>query len=256
MTETAASDLPADAAGDAGTRPRLLVVEITTERVDQWYNDELEKLTVHTVAVAEQEGWEARRLPVAEVDEAEIERAEAWADAIVVMGGEDVAPQYYDGEPHYEGQGPHHELADGRMIDMIRRSVGHRTPVLGICRGHQLVNVAFGGTLIQHLDNAGDHEPARDAGTFIRHAVDLEPDSVLGRRFGDEAIGVDSAHHQAIGVLGTNLRVTATAPDGTIEAIEHRTAPIIAIQWHPEYPGADPRQLVALFAELRANVRV
>lgn len=235
-------------------RPRLLVVEITTTREDTWYNDELEKLTRHTVHVAETEGWETRRLPVGEVDEAAIAEAEAWADAVVIMGGEDVAPEYYDGEPHYEGGGKHHVEADGRMIEMIRRAVEAERPLLGICRGHQLVNVALGGTLIQHLPNAREHEPARDEGTFIRHTVDLEPDSVLGRRFGDELIAVDSAHHQAIDRVGRGLRVTATAPDGTIEAIEHESAPTIAIQWHPEYPGADPRQLTALFDALRARM--
>lgn len=228
---------------------RLLIVEITTTRDDTWYNDELEMLTRHTVRVAQQQGWESRRLAVSDVDETEIAAAEAWADAVVIMGGEDVAPQYYNGSPQYEGQGLHHVAADGHMIDIIRRAVGEGTPLLGICRGQQLINVALGGTLIQHLPAALDHEPPRET-AFIRHPVELVPDSVLGRVFGDEVIAVDSAHHQAVDALGEGLRVVALAPDGTVEAVEHESAPVVAVQWHPEYPHADPRQLIALLDEL------
>ena len=234
---------------------RLLLVEITTTREDTRYNDELEALLRHTIAVAEHAGWRTRRLAVADCDEAAIGAAEAWADAVVVMGGEDVAPEFYDGAPRYEGQGPHHPEADARSIRMIRRAVETHTPLLGICRGQQLVNVALGGSLVQHLPGALDHEPPRDATAFIRHPVELAPDSVLGRRFGDEVIAVDSAHHQAIDRLGAGLRVTALAPDGTVEAVEHDTAPVVCVQWHPEYAQADPRQLEALLDELRRRVR-
>lgn len=236
-------------------RPALLVVEITMTRDDAWYHDELEQLTGHTVRVAHEQGWVTRRLPMGDVDEAAIAEGEAWADAIVVMGGEDIAPAFYDGAPQYEGQGLHHPVADGRTIDLIRRAVAARTPLLGICRGQQLVNVALGGTLIQHLPVALDHEPPRAAASFIRHPVALAPDSVLGRRLGDEAIAVDSAHHQAVDRLGEGLRVTALAPDGTVEGLEHVAAPVVCVQWHPEYEHADARQLVALFGELAQRVR-
>lgn len=239
---------------DVTTRalPRLLVVEITQTRDDAWYHDELERLNVNVVDVARASGWEPRRLFVGDVNQAEIDAALAWSDAVLVTGGEDVTPRLYGGDPDYEGGGGvHHELADERTLEIIRDSIPTARPLLGICRGQQLVNVALGGTLIQHLPSALDHEPPRDAGAFIRHSVHLEHSSVLARRLGETSIPVESAHHQAVDRLGDDLVVTALAEDGTIEALEHRTAPIVCVQWHPEDTGADQRQLPALLDELR-----
>ena len=104
-------------------------------------------------------------------------------------------------------------------------------PVLGICRGHQLINVYFGGDLIQDLPTAEDHM-AHDHADSV-HPVSVAPGSLLCRLYGAQST-VNSSHHQGLGAMGAGLRATAWAPDGTIEAAEHGSLPILTVQFHPE----------------------
>ena len=104
-------------------------------------------------------------------------------------------------------------------------------------------------TTIEGIGAPGDLSPLQQA--FIRHDVELAPGSTLARRLGVTTIAVESAHHQAVDVVGAGLVVTASAEDGTIEALEHERAPIVCVQWHPEDTGAIADQLPALLDELR-----
>jgi putative glutamine amidotransferase len=106
--------------------------------------------------------------------------------------------------------------------------------VLGICRGCQLINVAFGGTLHQHVPT---HARFDDDPAAVAHDVVLQPGSALAaahRASEGGVLAVNSLHHQAIDAVGSGLVVTGAAPDGTVEAIEHRHESILAVQWHPE----------------------
>lgn len=226
-------------------------------RPDTVFTSLLEPLSRRVVEVAAETGWTPRRLLIGDVDETEIAAAEAAADAIVVMGGDDVDPALYGRTRDYPEAGEHYvTLADERTIALIRRAAAAGTPLLGICRGLQLLNVAHGGTLVQHLETSDDHRYTRESGReaeFIRHPVDLVPGTRLAARFGDRLEATESSHHQAVDEPGDGIVVAARADDGTIEAIEHREAPQIAVQWHPEAPSSVPEQLPALLGMLRES---
>jgi putative glutamine amidotransferase len=120
---------------------------------------------------------------------------------------------------------------------MLNSALDDEIPVLGICRGLHLINVAMGGTLHQHIP---EHVLVGEAAPTERHGLEIVPDSVLARLYPD-AIQINSLHHQTIDRLGDDLRITAHADiDRTIEGIEHLRKPVVAVQWHPEYLASCP----------------
>jgi putative glutamine amidotransferase len=157
-------------------------------------------------------------------------------DGLVLAGGQDLDPATYGRPPAAEGAWVHrgrdeHELA----LLTAARAAG--LPVLGVCRGLQLANVAMGGDLIEHVDG-------HDAGA--RFAVDLHPvrvedGTLLARATGGGELAVNSLHHQIVGSLASGLRPSANAADGLPEAAEAIDGPwFVAVQWHPELMGAVP----------------
>jgi putative glutamine amidotransferase len=173
-------------------------------------------------------------------------------DAFLFMGGPDYPPSLY-GEPPHEKANPMHERR--AAVDMLIAGLVLRRgiPVLGICGGCQLLNIAMGGKLVQHLDRAEAHAGGQ------RHEVELVPGSRLARIFGTDRIAVNSYHHQAAdpAAIGRDLVVTARADDGTVEAVES-TGPrfLVGVQWHPERLDEDHRGLIfgALVAAAAAAV--
>lgn len=176
-------------------------------------------------------------------------------DGILLPGGGDIDPTNYDAERH-----PKTDFTDldrdKTEIALARWSAEDDRPLFGICRGHQLVNVALGGTLLQDIPELYktefDHFPSSDEypRDYIPHHVRVEPDSVLHRIVGDQTINVNSLHHQAIEQIAPALRVTAYAPDGMIEAAEIPDKYFYhTVQWHPEDLTANP-QMQALFDAL------
>jgi putative glutamine amidotransferase len=145
-------------------------------------------------------------------------------------------------------------VADAAQIQLVRLAVARSLPVLGICRGHQVINVALGGSLLQHVEDAGHRNidlPVEYA--LVEHPVRLEPGSNLGERFGRDHIVVQSAHHQVVDRLGAGLRAVGWAHDGHVEAIEHESLPIVGVQWHPEALLAPAGQLRVLLDGLAAQ---
>lgn len=174
------------------------------------------------------------------------------ADAILLMGGDDVDPYWYGGNPVYPHEGAHWPRADAAQMALVRTAVQEDIPLLGICRGMQVINVALGGTLVQDMAQPGHrNDTLMQDHHFARHGIDIDADSELAGILGDLAdLDVHSAHHQCVDRVGEGLEVVAHAPDGVIEAVEHRDAPVIGVQWHPEDPEADPRALDALLTHL------
>lgn len=153
----------------------------------------------------------------------------AGIDGLMVPGGWDVGPEEWGGDPVGEETPVDHAL-DRTEIALVRGAVESRTPVLGICRGQQLINVAFGGSLFGHIDDHDGHGEARD---ILAHAVDVDPNSELGQ-VAKSPLMVNSLHHQAVRELAPGLRATAHSPDGIIEALESTDGLVVAVQSHPE----------------------
>ncbi|MEW1696960.1 gamma-glutamyl-gamma-aminobutyrate hydrolase family protein [Streptomyces sp. NPDC093249] len=162
-------------------------------------------------------------------------------DGLVVAGGADVEPVRYGAEPDPR-TGPPARERDAWELALIDAALASGTPLLGICRGMQLLNVARGGTLTQHLDG---HVEA--VGVIGRHTVKPVPGSLYGSLV-PEAAEVPTYHHQAVDRLGAGLAPSAHAEDGTVEAVE-LAAPAwaLGVQWHPEM-GEDPRVMRGLVA--------
>jgi gamma-glutamyl-gamma-aminobutyrate hydrolase PuuD len=176
-------------------------------------------------------------------------------DALIFSGGSDLDPDLYGQDPHPETFGVHEER-DRAELALLEAALARDMPVLAICRGSQVLNVARGGDLVQHLpDVVGDEKHKHTPGTFADHDVELEPGTKLAAVLGHRA-PVKSHHHQGFGRVGDGLRVAAHAEDGTVEAVEdpsHRFA--LGVLWHPE-AGEDMKLfqgLVAAAAAYRAE---
>lgn len=231
----------------------LAVVEATRFRGhDPAYHAYVQLLVGAVLAEARAQGWDTLRLAADAGEEALLTAAEE-AHAIVVLGGEDIAPRFYGARPGYPGESRHLETADAAQLALVRRAIRRRTPLLGICRGLQIVNVALGGTLVQDLgeDSAHKNHGVPIPAIMTTHPVLVEPGTRTEALLGEPVVEARSAHHQAVAELGRGLIVTGRAPDGHVEAIEHEEAPVLAVQWHPEDPGAPAGQLAALLGGLR-----
>lgn len=151
-------------------------------------------------------------------------------DAVVITGGGDIDPGAYGAAPHPETDNvvPERDAAD---LALARHLVEHDVPTLAICRGIQVVNVALGGTLHQHL---ADHMRV-DLYNTAAHHVRVAPATRLAGIVGGDTLGVNTLHHQHLAETGDGVRVVARAEDDTIEAIEIDGAPnVLGVQWHPE----------------------
>lgn len=151
-------------------------------------------------------------------------------DGLLLPGGWDLNPSLY-GQENNACEGVDDAL-DALQYAALDAFVKAKKPVFGICRGQQLINVYFGGTLIQHLPQAEAHSRFGQPQDKV-HGTRAEPESIL-RRLYCERFPVNSSHHQAVDTLGEGLRVTQYADDGVIEGLEHPSLPLFAVQWHPE----------------------
>ncbi|MCX4821876.1 gamma-glutamyl-gamma-aminobutyrate hydrolase family protein [Streptomyces sp. NBC_01142] len=178
-------------------------------------------------------------------DPAQAESVVARLDGLVIAGGADVEPVRYGAEPHPR-TGPPARDRDAWELALIRAALASGTPLLGICRGLQLLNVELGGTLVQHLDGH-----TGGVGVFGTHLVKPVP----GTRYAEivpEESPVPTYHHQSVDRLADALTASAHAEDGTVEAVELPGAGwVLAVQWHPE-AGEDTRVMSAL---IRAATR-
>jgi putative glutamine amidotransferase len=169
----------------------------------------------------------------------------ATLDGFILPGGGDVEPSRYAGRPHETIYMVDAER-DATELALVQGVCERRIPLFGICRGTQVVNVALGGTLIEHLpDIVGDQVPHRlPPHKPAEHVVRVQTGSRLATILGETEFACASWHHQAIRDVAPGLNVVARAPDGTIEAVEMPGHPwLIAVQWHPELTAAtDPIQ--------------
>jgi gamma-glutamyl-gamma-aminobutyrate hydrolase PuuD len=172
-------------------------------------------------------------------------------DGLVFSGGSDLDPGTYGQEPHPETKDvkPDRDRAE---LALLQAALARDQPVLAVCRGSQVLNVALGGDLVQHLPEVvGDEKHKHTPGTFSDHDVSLEAGTRLAALLGERA-PVKSHHHQGLGRVGAGLREAARAEDGTLEAVEDPSRRFaLGVLWHPE-AGEDLRLFEALVEEARA----
>ena len=180
-----------------------------------------------------------------------IEETLAVLDGILFSGGSDLDPDLYGQDVHAETDGIRPER-DQSELALLTAALELDLPVLAICRGSQILNVARGGDLIQHLPEVVGHEEHKHTpGVFAEHEVDVKPDSRIGSLLGERA-SVKSHHHQGFGRVGEGLVAAAWAEDGTLEAFEDPTRRFaLGVLWHPE-EGDDRALFEALIEEARA----
>ncbi|GAA5116907.1 gamma-glutamyl-gamma-aminobutyrate hydrolase family protein [Pseudonocardia adelaidensis] len=174
-------------------------------------------------------------------------------DAVVLAGGPDVGPDRYGAAPHPRTGAPRPDR-DGAELAVLHRALERGIPVLGVCRGAQILNVALGGTLVQHVPDVVGHSGHNPSpGVFGTVEVALEPGSRVGAALGPVAT-VRCHHHQALDRLADGLVVTGRAADGLVEAVERSGAPwVVGVQWHPEEVATDVRLMTALVRAAAQN---
>ncbi len=182
-------------------------------------------------------------LPPQPVDDAIANRVLDGLDGLIITGGKDVEPVRYGQQPHPQTDEPRPDR-DAWEDSLLGAAIDRQMPFLGICRGMQVLNVARGGTLIQHLpDLIGSDRYNLGEGNFNDNEVHVEDGSKLAHLVGGGLLG-KSYHHQALDAVGDGLVVSARSDDGIIQAVELPGHPYgIGVQWHPEQDAADDARL-------------
>jgi putative glutamine amidotransferase len=172
-------------------------------------------------------------------------------DGLLLPGGWDVDPALYGEKPDSKVGDIDPEL-DETELRLFKQAHDQQLPVLGICRGQQVINVAMGGSLVQHLEG---HEVRAFGRKHLAHTAEVDPASELGQAVGGRQIQVNSLHHQAVRSLGPGLHQTATGEDGTVEGLESDDGLIVAVQCHPEELTGDLPWASRLFERFVARAR-
>lgn len=172
-------------------------------------------------------------------------------DGIILSGGYDVNPIYYGEEPT-KYVGFTYTPRDLFELFIVKAAIEKDMPILGISRGQQVMTVAFGGKLYQDIAENGEshlNHMQRASINDIGHYIDIKPNSRLYKIFDSDRLLVNSFHHQAAKMVPNSFNISATSSDGIVEAIEHKTKPIMAVQWHPEIMIKNHPIMLKIFEE-------
>ncbi len=239
------------------TAPLILVSPSTEEKGAEFYDYSISLSQTYLEAIL-RAGGVPLILPAAPSPELVAEYVRL-ADGIMISGGDDIQPElYWESVPPElrKTVGWTDPIRDMLETLLVKEAFAQRKPLLAICRGHQILNIALGGTLFVDIPSQAKSEINHAKLTHkdrLVHAVDLEPDSMMARIFGKTRIEVNSSHHQAVDKLAKPLRITGRAPDGIVECIElrHEDAELmpylLAVQFHPERLFRAHPEFVGLF---------
>jgi putative glutamine amidotransferase len=178
-------------------------------------------------------------IPLFDSDEATLRAVYDRLDGVLLAGGVDMEPHTF-GEPPHPRLGRTDHARDDVELALARWAIAEGKPILGLCRGHQVLNVALGGTLYQDIESQLPEAMRHDffpgfPRDYLAHEITLTPGTRLHAAIGDDTMPVNSMHHQAVKALGPGLLVSARAGDGVIEAIESEgSGYLLGVQWHPE----------------------
>lgn len=223
-------------------RPVILVMPSTAHKGAEFADASISLSNRYTDAVIAAGGLP--QVFPATTEKSVVEEAVRRCDGVLLTGGDDIDPKLYAGklpEALAKTVGPLEPERDIWEKELIAEVFRQEKPLFGICRGHQMLNVALGGTLL--VDIATERPGALNHRQMDRkmepvHEVRIERESLLGKITGRQTLGVNSTHHQAIGALAAPLRAVAESPDGIIEAVEWKEAGkrpfLLAVQFHPE----------------------
>jgi putative glutamine amidotransferase len=243
-------------APDAGARPVIGVTTYLEQAQTGIWDVRASFLPELYISAVTEAGGIALLLPPQPVDDAVARATLARLDGLIVSGGADVDPRRYGQEPHPLTGAPRVDRDDWEDA-LLRTAIETGLPFLGICRGVQMLNVALGGTLVQHLPDVVGHDGYQPgAAVFGRAPVDIDPGSVLGRTLGELSgpLEVELYHHQSLDAVADGLIVTARSAEGVIEAVELADAPFgVGVQWHPEQDAADRRLFAGLVDAARRH---
>ena len=246
--------------GNGVAKQRPLVVGVT----EQWLGGAKGREKNPHAGVGEEYAEAIRRggnIPVVICRTAEtghLAQAIAPLDILILTGGADVDPARYGAEPSPK-LGMVQRDRDAFDFAVLDAAMARKLPVMGVCRGVQVINVYFGGTLWQDLPSEFPVKDIRHRGDSVGvrcHTINIEPDSRLAAVVGSTSVGVNSLHHQAVKRLAPGFRIVARAPDGVVEAIEHTSLPVAGVQFHPEglVKYANDEAFVRLFSNLPAFI--
>jgi putative glutamine amidotransferase len=242
----------------SGGRPLIAVpaYPLPADRIEGWTTDAVAAPDLYVRALRRAGGLEAVLMPDA-LDDREAIELLAHFDALLLLGGGDLDPETY-------GQARAEEVygvvahRDGFELPLARAALEKGMPILAICRGHQIVNVALGGTLDQHISSRAGviaHGRPGVAGGSTMHSVRVQEGSRLAAALGATRAEVSSHHHQAVEKLGDGLETVAWADDGIVEGIElaNGDAWVVGVQWHPEDTAAEDPVQQRLFDAFVSN---
>jgi len=236
------------------------IIGITTNQTNNSYRQTIVNLSEAYVKAILQAGGVPVLIPSAIADGG-WKSLYARLDGILFSGGGDISLDHFKGDPHPRIDGIEPER-DDIELSMLQAAVSDSKPILGICRGCQLINVGLGGTLYTHipdqLSGALDHDYPGNMRTVLVHEVKIEEGTMTADVLGEPIVKVNSLHHQGLKDIPVGLRIAGYAPDGLVEAIELTGHPFgIAVQWHPESLTDQPstRNLFRRFVESAGSKR-
>jgi putative glutamine amidotransferase len=173
-------------------------------------------------------------------------------DGLIITGGADIDPRHYNGNTQHPDLTKIDHERDNSEMALIRLCLETEKPMLCVCRGMQVLNVALAGTMHEHIPDVREKDIHRSAdGLWAIHEVLVDENSLLAKVMGTNQVETYSGHHQAVKAIGQGLCVIAQAPDGIVEALTHEKHPwVLAVQWHPEKSAATDPSQQALFDAL------
>ncbi len=231
----------------------LVTGTLNPQEAGGWQTEWIQQLARQAVEGLERAGMDVLFVDASErnVSEAELEGV----DALLLLGGGDADPSCYGQEAAPGTYGVNSD-ADHFELEKIRKALKANMPILGICRGMQLINIAHGGDLVQDIGPGTIHLDTSNRSMMSTHEIKLTPNSLLSDIYGKRSLLICSGHHQAVGRLGEGLKISALADDGVIEAIESTERNwVIGVQWHPEDPNSSATDFDLLLESFAAAAR-